>query len=178
MTASRDALFARLDALKIAHRTVDHPPIMTVEEGRAFKADMPGGHSKNLFLRDKKGAHYLLSAHCDTPVDLVALGKAIGARGRLSFGKPAAMEATLGVTPGAVTPFGLMNAPPGAFTRVVVDRRFFDFDPVWFHPLDNAASTAIAPADLVRFAEACGFAPLILDPAAPLDEAGVGGARG
>ena len=74
---SRADLFEHLDRLGVAHRTVDHPPIFTVEEGRDFKADMPGGHSKNLFLKDKKGALTLAVAWCDTRVDLVGLGKAM-----------------------------------------------------------------------------------------------------
>lgn len=164
---TRADLFERLDRLGVAHRTVDHPPIFTVEEGRDFKAGMPGGHSKNLFLKDKKGALTLAVAWCDTRVDLVGLGKAIGAKGRLSFGKPDLMIATLGVIPGAVTPFALINDSVRALDRVVLDEALFVHDPVWFHPLENNASTAIAPQDLVAFVESCGFAPEIRDLAAP-----------
>jgi len=166
--ASRADLLARLDAWAIAHRTVDHPAVFTVEESRAIKAEMPGGHSKNLFLKDKKGALYLAVAHAGTNVDLVGLGKVLGARGRLSFGKPELMTATLGVIPGAVTPFALINDTAKALARVVIDAALMRFPPVWFHPLENTASTAISPGDLVRFVEKCGFAPELRDLAAPL----------
>ena len=163
MPASPQDLFARLDGLNIDHETIDHPPIFTVEEGRDHKLSMPGGHSKNLFLKDKKGNFALASAWCDTAVNLVALGKHLGARGRFSFGKPDVMEALLGVSPGSVTPFSLMNAPADAFAWVVVDAALMGHEAVWFHPLHNAASTRIAPDDLVRFIEKCGFQPLIVD---------------
>ena len=165
--AHRARLFAALDGLGLQHRTVEHPPIMTVDEGRALKGDMPGGHSKNLFLKDKQGAYFLVCAHCDSAVALTPLARAIGARGRLSFGRPEAMESLLGVRPGAVTPFGLINAPPAAFSAVVLDRRFLDFERIWFHPLDNAASTAVTPDGLLAFLHAQGYDPVVLDVAAP-----------
>lgn len=167
---SRTDLIDMLDSLGLEHRTVDHPAIFTVEEGRGFKADMPGGHSKNLFLKDKKGALTLAVAHCDTRVDLVGLGKALGAKGRLSFGKPELMTETLGVIPGAVTPFALMNGSAKALTSVILDERLLEHDPVWFHPLENTASTAISPDALLRFIEACGFEPNLKDLTAPLGE--------
>lgn len=167
--ATRAELLSRLEALGVAHRTVDHPAFFTVEDGRAFKADMPGGHSKNLFLKDKKGALTLAVAHADTRVDLVGLGKAIGAKGRLSFGKPALMTQTLGVIPGAVTPFALINPGAKALSRVVLDTGLMAATPLWFHPLENTASTAVSPGDLVKFIEFCGFAPEIRNLAAPLE---------
>ncbi len=166
--ATRADLLARLEALGLSHRTVDHPAFFTVEDGRAFKADMPGGHSKNLFLKDKKGALTLAVAHAETRVDLVGLGKAIGSKGRLSFGKPELMTETLGVIPGAVTPFALINPSAKALTTLIVDTALMAADPVWFHPLENTASTAIAPEDLIRFLESCGFTPEIRNLAAPL----------
>lgn len=166
---SRDDLFACFDRLGVRHKTVDHPAIFTVEEGRDFKKDMPGGHSKNLFLKDKKGALTLAVAWSDTRVDLVGLGKAIGAKGRLSFGKPELMTATLGVIPGAVTPFALFNESAKTLTQVILDEALLAHDPVWFHPLENTASTAISPKDLVAFVESCGFSPQIRNLAAPLE---------
>ena len=151
----------------INHETVEHPAFFTVEDGRAFKAQMPGGHSKNLFVKDKKRALYLAVAHCDTKVDLVALGKTIGAKGRLSFGKPDLMEETLGVTPGSVTPFALMNTNPESLNQVILDSALFKWDKVWFHPLENTASTGVSPDGLLAFLAALGFEPLILDLAAP-----------
>lgn len=165
--------FARTDLLEflktnaIAQETVTHPPFFTVEDGRAFKQTMPGGHSKNLFVKDKKGALFLAVAHCDTAVDLVGLGRALGAKGRLSFGKPDLMEATLGVTPGSVTPFSLINENAQALTKVIVDKALFNFDKVWFHPLENTASTGIRPTDLIKFITLQGFEPVAMDLARP-----------
>lgn len=167
MPAARADLFARLDALSVAHRTVEHPAIFTVEEGRDFKASMPGGHSKNLFLKDKKDRLFLAVCHCDTAVDLVAYGKRAGAKGRLSFGKPDLMTATLGVIPGAVTPFALMNESARALAEVAVDSALMRWDAVWFHPLENTASTAVSPDGLLAFIRACGFEPRLLDLACP-----------
>ena len=166
---TREDLLSFFDKAGIAHKTVEHPAIFTVEEGRDFKKDMPGGHSKNLFLKDKKGVLYLATALAETRVDLVGLGKRLGAKGRLSFGKPALMTATMGVIPGAVTPFALINESARALSTVILDKALLDHDPVWFHPLENTASTAVCPADLVRFVEACGFTPQILDLAAPFE---------
>ncbi len=166
---SRADLFAFLDRLGIAHKTVEHPAIFTVEEGRDYKKTMPGGHSKNLFLKDKKGVLYLAVALGDTQVDLVGLGKRLSAKGRLSFGKPELMTATLGVIPGAVTPFALVNDSARALSTVILDKALLAHDPVWFHPLENTASTAVSPGDLVKFVEACGFEPRILDLAAPFE---------
>ena len=166
---TRSALFSFFDQADIAHKTVEHPAIFTVEEGRDYKKTMPGGHSKNLFLKDKKGVLYLAVALSETRVDLVGLGKRLGAKGRLSFGKPELMTATMGVIPGAVTPFALINESARVLSTVILDKALLDHDPVWFHPLENTASTAIRPADLVRFVEACGFTPQILDLAAPFE---------
>ncbi len=167
--ADRGALFAFLDALGVAHRTVEHRAIFTVEEGRDLKAQLPGGHSKNLFVKDKKGALYLAVALAETRVDLVGLGKRLGAKGRLSFGKPELMTATLGVIPGAVTPFALINESARALTRVILDQALLAHDPVWFHPLENTASTAVSPDDLVRFVRARGFEPLIAPLSRPFE---------
>ncbi|MFQ5562052.1 MAG: prolyl-tRNA synthetase associated domain-containing protein [Parvularculaceae bacterium] len=165
--ATRADLFSLLDSLGIAPETVAHEAVFTVEESRALKADLPGGHTKNLFLKDKKGALFLAVAHAETRVDLVGLGKAVGAKGRLSFGKPELMTETLGVIPGAVTPFALMNETAGGLAMVIVDEALLAHDPVWFHPLENTASTAVSPADLLKFMRHCGHEPLILDLAAP-----------
>lgn len=165
--ASRADLFARLDGLDIAHRTVEHKAVFTVDESRDIKAQWPGGHSKNLFLKDKADRLFLAVALGETRVDLVALGKKLGSKGRLSFGSPELMTATLGVIPGAVTPFALMNESAKAIETVIVDTALLACDPVWFHPLENTASTAISPGDFLKFLRACGFEPLILSLEAP-----------
>ena len=166
---SRQELLAAYDEMGLVHKTVDHPAIFTVDEGRDLKRDMPGGHSKNLFLKDKKGALSLVVALSDTRVDLVGLGKTLGAKGRLSFGKPDLMTATLGVIPGAVTPFVLINRSAKALSHVIFDKALLACDPVWFHPLENTASTAMSPGDLLDFAGNCGFEPQIMDLSAPLE---------
>ncbi|HOP20239.1 MAG TPA: prolyl-tRNA synthetase associated domain-containing protein [Amphiplicatus sp.] len=170
--ATRADLFAFLDHIGVAHRTVEHRAIFTVEEGKDLKASLPGGHSKNLFLKDKAGKLYLAVALGETQVDLVALGKRFGAKGRLSFGKPELMTETLGVIPGAVTPFALINDSAKALTAVALDTSILAHDPMWFHPLENTASTAVSPDGLRAFLKARGFSPIELDLSDPLGEAG------
>ena len=159
---NRADLFAFFDQHNIAHETMDHPAFFTVEEGRDFKQQMPGGHSKNLFVKDKKGNLTLAVVHADTRVDLVALGKTLGAKGRFSFAKAELMEQVLGVTPGSVTPFALINDSDNAIAHVVIDEAFMTFEKVWFHPLQNTASTAISPQDLLQFVKLCGHEPKLM----------------
>lgn len=161
---SRAELFAFLDALGIAHRTVDHAPVFTVAEGEAIKADMPGGHTKNLFLKDKKGALILISALQSTDIALNQLHKTIhGAR--LSFGSADLLEETLGVTPGSVTAFAIINDPDHR-VRFILDKALMDHEIVNFHPLKNDATTAVTSADLLAFVRALGREPEVLDLAA------------
>lgn len=168
MPATRADLFELLDRIGVAHRTVEHKAIFTVEEGKDLKTQWPGGHSKNLFLKDKAGRISLAVALGETRVDLVGLGKRLGSKGRLSFGNPELMTATLGVIPGAVTPFALMNESAGAVGTVILDTALLAHDPVWFHPLENTASTAVSPDGLKAFLAACGFSPVILPLERPL----------
>src|SRR5436190_20940438 len=113
MPATPDDLFAFLDRLGIAHTTVMHPPLFSVEQSRALRGAIPGGHTKNLFLRDKKGALFLVTALEDAAIDLKSLHRRLGATGRFSFGSAELMHETLGVEPGAVTPFGAINDTAG-----------------------------------------------------------------
>ncbi len=166
--ATRADLFSLFEKLAIDYQTVEHRPVFTVDEGRDLKAGMPGGHSKNLFLKDKKGSLYLAVAWCDTTVDLVGLGKALGAKGRLSFGKSELMSDTLGVIPGAVTPFALINETAQEIRDVVLDRALLQFDQVWFHPLENNATTGLRAEYLLKFIRHCGFEPRLIDLCAPL----------
>ena len=158
---TREDLFALLAELGIAHRTVEHPAVFRVGEGEAVKSALPGGHTKNLFLQDSKGQLWLISALQDTRIDLKELPKAIGAA-RLSFGSPGAMATALGVTPGSVTAFALINDADHA-VRFVLDQALADADPVNFHPLVNTATTAVSQADFRRFLSALGVEPLIVD---------------
>ena len=113
MAATERDLMRRLDELGIPAATHRHEPLFTVEDGRHLHEGLPGGHCKSLFLKDKKGALWLVVALHDTRVDLKLLQKALGAA-RFSFGKPDLLMEVLGVTPGAVTPFALINAAGGA----------------------------------------------------------------
>lgn len=163
--ATRADLFALLDRLGIETRTHEHPPIYTVEEGRPLKAGLPpGGHTKNLFLKDKKGALFLISAKDDTQVPLKGLHRRLDC-GRLSFGDARLLEEVLGVTPGSVTAFALMNDREGR-VRFILDAALTRPERIYFHPLENTASTSIAPEGLIRFAEASGHRPEILNLAA------------
>ena len=156
--ASPQDLFARLDSLGIAHKTHAHPPLFTVEESKRLRGELPGGHCKNLFLRDKKRNLFLLVVLEDRPVDLKSLRHALGAAGNLSFGQPELLMEVLGVEPGAVTPFALLN-DTGRRVAVFLDQAMLALDPLNYHPLSNTQTTAIAPKDLVRFIESCGHAP-------------------
>ena len=154
-------LFARLDQLGIAHRTVEHPPVFTVEEAKALRGNLPGHHIKNLFLRNKKQEMWLVVALEDRAIDLKRLGEVLGA-GRLSFGSADRLKRTLGVEPGSVTPLSLAN-DESRVVRLVLDRGVAEGGPVNAHPLVNTMTTALAPADLLRFFEATGHTPHWLD---------------
>jgi Ala-tRNA(Pro) deacylase len=162
-----DQLFARLDALGIAHRTYHHPPVFTVAEAIALRGQLPGGHCKSLFLKDKKGGLWLVVALEEQAVDLKRLAAALGAP-RLSFGSPALLQEVLGVAPGSVTPFAVVNDAAGRVT-VVLDRVMLEHDPLNYHPLENDKTTAIASADLSRFLAASDHQPRIADLAAMSD---------
>lgn len=154
-------LFDRLEALGIAHRTVEHPPVFTVEEAKALRGNLPGHHIKNLFLRNKKEEMWLVVALEDRAVDLKRLGEVLGA-GRLSFGSPDRLRRQLGVEPGSVTPLALIN-DGSRLVRLALDRGLVDGGPVNAHPLVNTMTTAIATEDLQRFFAATGHVPLWLD---------------
>jgi Ala-tRNA(Pro) deacylase len=158
---SPQQLFAHLDALGLAHRSVEHAPVFTVEEARAHRGDLPGHHIKNLFLRNKKEEMWLVVALEDRAIDLKRLGEVLGA-GRLSFGSPDRLRRTLGVEPGSVTPFALIN-DTARRVRLVLDRALSDGGPVNAHPLTNTMTTAISFADLKRFFETTGHRPQWLE---------------
>ncbi len=154
MQASPDDLFAYLDALGIAHSTVWHEAMFTVAQSGALKADMPGAHTKNLFLKDGEGQLVLIAAEAHNSLKLNQLHKQIGTK-RLSFGAPELMTEVLGVVPGSVTAFALMN-DKGARVRFLVDAVLAAAEVVNFHPLVNTGTTAISQADFRRFVEATG----------------------
>lgn len=154
-------LLQRLEALGIQSSTVMHAPVFTVEEAKALRGELAGGHIKNLFLRNKKGRMWLVTCLEDRQIDLKALGERLGG-GRLSFGSAERLMSYLGVIPGAVTPFAAINDKTGAVT-VVLDRAVFDQVPVNAHPLGNDMTTALEPDDLVRFLEAENHPPEIIE---------------
>ena len=145
----------------VAQTTHDHPAVFRVEEGLELKAALPGAHTKNLFLKDKKGRLWLISARQDTVVDLKRADKWIGSA-RLSFGNEALLWETLGVRPGSVTALGLINDPEQRVT-FVLDQALWDADIVNFHPLTNTATTALTQADFRRFLGLIGREPLVVD---------------
>lgn len=161
MPLSQTDLFAHLDQLGIGHTTVEHPPIFTVEEGRDIKARMPGGHTKNLFLKDKKGRLALVSALGETQIAVNQLHRLIECQ-RFSFGREDLLYETLGVRPGSVTVFSILNDTDQR-VRMVLDAGLFDHEIVNFHPLENTATTAIASRDLLPFIRSTGREPVIVD---------------
>ena len=160
MPATRADLLARFDRLGIKTETRGHAPVFTVEEARALRGEIPGGHCKNLFLKDEKGSIWLIVCLEEARIDLKAAPARIGSR-RLSFGKPNLLMEVLGVDPGSVTPFGLIN-DSGARTNVILDRAMMDLDLLNYHPLRNDATTTIRAADLLTFIRSCGHEPRIV----------------
>lgn len=156
-----DRLLAWLDDQGVAHVTHRHPAVFRVEEGLELKASMPGAHTKNLFLKDKKGRLWLISARQDTVIDLKRAPRVIGSD-RLSFGNEALLWETLGVRPGSVTALGLINDIDRRVT-FVLDRRLWEADVVNFHPLTNTATTALDQAAFRAVMRALGREPLVID---------------
>ncbi len=157
--ATRAELMACFESLGIVTATVDHAAVFTVAESDEIHRQIPGAHTKNLFFKDAKGALHLVTALHSTSVDLKALPKVIGAA-RLSFGKPELLLEVLGVPPGSVTPFALMNDRAGRVS-FVLDAAVMDHEIVNCHPLENTATTSIAKDDLLRFIRATGHEPRI-----------------
>jgi Ala-tRNA(Pro) deacylase len=160
MPATPADLFAFLDRLAIAHTTVDHPPLFTVEQSRALRGKIPGGHTKNLFLKGKTGALFLVVALEDARIDLKRLHERLGAS-RFSFGSADLLRTALGVEPGAVTPFAVINDTAGAVS-VVLDAAMMRHNLLNYHPLENTRTTTIERDGLVRFLEATGHPPRIV----------------
>jgi Ala-tRNA(Pro) deacylase len=161
MPKTPEDLIAYLDGLGIASQTLEHPPLRTVEQSQALRGEIPGGHTKNLFVKDKKGRLFLLVLGEETSVDLKRVHEKIGAQGRVSFGSADLLEEVWGVLPGAVTPFGAINDAQRRVT-VVLDAEMMRHERLNFHPLVNTRTTGLASADLVRFLWATGHEPLIV----------------
>mgnify|MGYP001317134119 CR=1 FL=1 len=172
--ATPDDLFARLKALDIETETHSHPPVYSVEESRCLRGDLPGTHCKTLLFNDKKAALWLCVVEESRRLNIRALSDALGAA-RLSFARPEIVEKYLGIEPGAVTPFALIN-DTDAVINVALDSDVMAAEIAYFHPLINDRTTAIAPADLRRFIEAGGHRPVTVDmgPASAADTSAPG----
>ena len=158
---TRDEFIAWLDAEGLAHRTLEHPAVFRVGEGLDIKADLPGAHTKNLFLKDKKDRLWLISARQDTVIDLKRADRVIGSA-RLSFGNEGLLKDVLGLTPGSVTAFGLINDRARQVT-FVLDRRLWEAEVVNFHPLLNTATTGMDQATFRAFLDRIGVTPIVVD---------------
>jgi len=160
MPVTEEDLFARLSELGIETETVRHPAVFTVEESKALRGDLPGGHTKNLFLKDKKGALWLVVALEDRPVDMKDLRRRIGSA-QLSFGRPELLKEVLGIDPGSVTPFAVINDTENR-VNVVLDAEMMSFQALNFHPLTNTATTSVTPEGLAAFIRSCGHEPAVV----------------
>ena len=160
MPASPDELFAYLDNLGIAHKTVTHPPVFTVDEARELRGAVAGCHTKNLFLRDKKGTVFLVVALENAVIELKSLHRSLGATGRFSFGSADLMRELIGVEPGSVTPFSVINDKTHRVT-VVLDAAMMQHEVLNYHPLVNTGTTTISRDGLLKFLEATGHPPRI-----------------
>jgi len=161
MPHTAESLFATLDAMGIVHETLHHPPLFTVEESKSLRGNIPGAHTKNLFLKDKKGKLFLVTAVESTRIDLKRLHEVIGGSGRLSFATAEQMMQHLGVLPGSVTAFAVINDQPGSVT-MILDARLAEYERINCHPLTNTMTTGIAYTDLMRFLSETGHAPEVL----------------
>ena len=169
MPATRDDLMAMLAKLGIASTTVEHPALFTVEQSQALRGEIPGAHTKNLFVKDKKGALFLITAEEDTALDLKHVHHKIGATGRVSFGNPTLLMDVLGIPPGSVTPLAAMNDTEGRVT-VVLDAALMESPVIACHPLQNTATITLAAPDLVAFLRATGHEPRIVRVSGPTVE--------
>ena len=157
--AGEAELYALLEAHGIAYDHHTPPPLFTVAESRALRGELPGGHVKNMFMKDKKEAIWL--ATCLEDRRIRDLEREIGAKG-LSFGREELLWEVLGVLPGAVTPFGLIN-DRAQRVRVALDAQMLVCDPLNFHPLHNEATTAISKDDFLKFLALTGHDPVLVD---------------
>ena len=155
-----DRCLARLTELGIDTLTHEHEAVFTVAQSAGVTGALPGAHSKNLFLKDRKGRLFLVSARDTTAIDLRRLHEAIGASGRLSFGSADLLREVLGVEPGSVTPFAVMNDAAGR-VAMVLDAELMKEEVLNFHPLVNTRTTAIGRDDMLTFLRATGHDPLV-----------------
>lgn len=156
------AAYDLLDRLGILHRTVEHQAVFTVTESQGLRGELPGGHTKNLFTKDKADRLFLITAEEDSPVDLNATSKLLGVKGRLSFASAELMMRHLGVEPGSVTPLGLVHDTEGAVT-FVIEKKLLDHAIINVHPLINTRTTALAREGLLAYLRATGHEPIVME---------------
>lgn len=156
-----EELYALLDDLGVSYSTRTHAPVFTVAESVGLRDEIPGGHTKNLFVKDKKDQYFVLTVEENAAVDLKTVHKVIGAASRVSFGRPEKMLEYLGVAPGSVTVFGAIN-DTGNNVTFILDEDLMQNEVINGHPLSNDATTSIERNDLLRFLEATGHTPLVL----------------
>lgn len=161
LPTSTEQLLGRLQAIDITYKIYDHSPIFTVAEGEHLKKEIPGVHCRNLFLRDKKGVMFLVVAPNDSRVNLKELEGPLGC-GRLSFGSSERLFQHLGIYPGAVCPFTVINDKDHQ-VQVVLDAQMMEAEIVCYHPLDNAKTIALSPKDLMKFLAFTGHEPKVID---------------
>lgn len=159
MMADEVKLWADFSELDIEHENHEHQAVFTVEESRGIKADIPGAHTKNLFLKDSAGDFWLVTVPAEGAVNLKGLPQAIGCK-RVSFGKPEDMVRLIGIEPGSVTPLAMINAEPGSVT-LVLDAELAEEPRVNVHPLRNTATVGLAGADILRLARHWGHEPMV-----------------
>jgi len=174
MPMTPEALLAQLEVLGLCTKNHHHPPVFTVEESKRLRGKLPGAHCKSLFVKDKADRVWLVVALEDRPVDLKRLRRQLGAKKTLSFGSPELLMELLGVTPGSVTPFGVVNDRDRR-VQVVLEKRMMELDPLNYHPLTNSQTTSISPADLLAFLRSTGHEPQLLDFESAPDAAGSAG---
>ncbi len=161
LPATADDLFKYLDSLGIPHTTKTHAPVFTVSESESLRDEIPGAHTKNLFVKDKKDQYFVVTVEERAEVDLKTIHKVIGASSRVSFGRPEKMIEFLGVIPGSVTVFAAFNDKQKNVT-FVLDEALMQHDIINGHPLSNDATTSVSTRDLIRFFQATGHEPLVL----------------
>ncbi|MBO6508301.1 MAG: prolyl-tRNA synthetase associated domain-containing protein [Roseibium sp.] len=162
MPATRNDLMGFFDDLGIEVSTIDHEPVFTVAESGDLHERIPGGHTKNLFVKDKKGRLFLIVALHDAEIDLKKVHQIIGAQGRVSFGNADLLMEVLGVEPGSVTPFSLINDRQDNRVTPIFDAAMMQHETLNYHPLKNDATTSISSQNLLKFASACGHAHQVL----------------
>lgn len=154
--------YALLDRLGISYRTVEHEPVFTVAESQELRGTLPGGHTKNLFVKDKADRLFLITAEEDSPIDLNATSKLLGVKGRLSFANADLLMAHLGVEPGSVTPLALVNDETLAVT-FILEKKLAEHAIINVHPLINSRTTALRREDLVAYVEATGHRIMMME---------------